>query len=176
MFGLFSNRELSKDANFILKQFSPKMLEIIADLYEYLLKNNGYEADYIRQQVKPVKDGYSFLQFVANSKGNLKKMPSNELYKVASFEKSHIYAADILHHFIDHHNDAEAAKYLYSIHNELHDLVPKQYDNELHVIEVLIEHVRNYQWLTEHFVIDHFKVLEDLLGRLVKEQPYVLKD
>lgn len=151
--------------NFIKNIFKPKkenpldevsnsisegVLNSAFDIYEYIYslpqtEKTGFEKD----NLSNMKKVWEALQNLQKSNGDFSKISNEELNIL---REGFVYYDDMVRILIDHHNDENLANYIFEKHPELHSLIPKQYDNNLQVIEVIIEYVRAYQWNLENFV------------------------
>ena len=102
--------------------------------------------------------------------GDFNKFTKDDLELLSSLKDGFIAYDDIIHILIDHHDDEEAGHHIFEAHPELHDYMPKEYDNDEHVLEVLLEVVRDYQWQLEHFSTKHAKMIDAALSRLGVEE------
>lgn len=108
------------------------------------------------------------LEKVIEYAGDFKKFTGEEQHLLRALKKGYVIYADILHVLIDHHDDEDAAKDVYHKYPEIHEFVPEEYDNPEHLIEVLLEVVKDYQWQLEHFAEKHIRPINVALKKNAK--------
>ncbi len=100
--------------------------------------------------------------------GDFKSFSGDEQNLLRALKKGFFIYADILHTLIDHHDDKQAAKDVYHKYPEIHDFIPDEYDNPEHLIEVLLEVAKDYQWQLERFAEKHMKAINSALKKNAK--------
>lgn len=130
------------------------------DIYDYIYSLPQTESTGVEKEnllnMKMVWEGLKLLE------KNNGKFPASEKEKYSGvFLQGPVYYDDLVRILIDHHNDETAAIHIFEKHPALHSVIPKQYDNPLQVIEVLIEYIRSYQWNLENFMNQYG---EEVLG------------
>jgi len=98
---------------------------------------------------------WSALEKLEEYRGDFFAFSGEEQYMLRALKKGFLIYADVIHTLIDHHDDIEAAEHVFNKHPQIHDYLPEEYDNAEHVIEVLLEVAKDYQWQLEHFSDKH---------------------
>ncbi len=141
----------------VLNSISEEALFSAFDLYEYIyslpeIEKTGVEIS----NLSNMKKVWVILKNLNENKNDLSKLSQEEL-KILS--EGPVYYDDLVRILINHHNDEVAASYIFKRRPELHSVIPKQYDNPLQIIEVLIEYIRTYQWILENFIRENIDAL-----------------
>ncbi len=113
-----------------------------------------HDEDYIYGDATPTP-AWEALKKVEEYGGDLSQFGDEEQHLLRALRKGFLIYADVLHVLIDHHDDKEVAEDLFDKYPQLHDAVPQKYDNLEHIIDVVIEIVRDYQWQLEQFSTKH---------------------
>ncbi len=112
--------------------------------------------------------------------GNFMHFTPAERPLLEALRKGFLVYNDVLHVLIDHHQDAEAAADLYNKYPELHQHLPQEYDSPEHIIEVLVEAVREYHWQLEHFSMVYGAAIDAALApdtkKAIRHLPVALPD
>lgn len=148
------NKKIKTAAEAILNSINSEIVDAALEAYQHIkTTSDEYDHDY-EPSLKQAQDARVALNKLVSLNGDIKKFKKENPDLIQVLNDGHLAFNDVIHVLIDHHNDTKEAHDLYEHHPKLHQLIPKQYDDEQHVIEVLVEMVRDYQWQLEHFAID----------------------
>ncbi len=147
-----------QDAEEILQSISDVVFDSSLDIYRHIYTlpsadATGYEEDNITR----MKNVRQCIKLIVKYEGKISNFSDEEkeIY-LNLMPEGAVYYDDLVRVLVEHHDDVAEANHLFEIHPELHNFIPKQYDNSRQVIEVLIEYIRNYQWLLEKFINNYF--------------------
>lgn len=132
--------------------------------YEYTrikMDDDAYDHEY--EMETPV---WKALEKIEEYNSNFSEFTEDEKPLLKALKSGFLIYSDVLHILIDHHDDEDAANDLYEKYPALHDAIPAKYDNPKHVIEVLVEYIKDYQWQLEHFLEKHCEAIDFAYGQL----------
>jgi len=95
--------------------------------------------------------------------GDFSRFLPEEQFLIHALINGFLLYSDVLHVLIDHHDDAESAHEMFDKYPQLHHYIPKEYDDDTHLNEVIIAIVKDYQWQLEHFADKHSAAMHDAL-------------
>lgn len=170
LFGAKAGKSLAaeavEDAKEIQSSVNFELLVAAWDEYTEIKKRDPrYDPEYL---IRPT--AWLGLSKVIEYEGDFSRFTAEEQPMLFSLKRGFIFYSDVLHVLIDHHDDAQAGEELFAAHPDVHDLIPPEYDNAEHVIEVIIEVIRDYQWQLEHFYLKHKAAIDAQLEKLPTAQ------
>ncbi len=154
-----------EDAKNILGSINSTMLKAAREAYLDIKKTDpAYDPDY-EKTYNIALPTWQALENVVKF-GDFKSFPKEEVESLKTLRRGYVLYYDIIHLLIDHHNDVEEAKKLFEKYPELHAAIADEYDSPQHMIEVLLETVRDYQWQLEHFCNKYRKLIKEAIAAL----------
>lgn len=147
----------------VLDSLSDVVFNSAIDVYKHIYSlQNKDEISYEIENVERMINVRNFIKAIINYNGNIDdfSLPEKEKY-LSLIKDGSVYYDDMIRVLVEHHDDVKEANYLFEAHPELHNFIPKQYDNPRQVIEVLIEYIRDYQWKLEAFLKEFFGEVDD---------------
>lgn len=165
-----TNRNFDADSKTNAKEDALSIQETIDFIFiraawdEYTLlkrRDPAYDPEFVMRN-----PAWTALSKVIDYNGDFKKFTRDEKPLLMAIKMGYVLYADVLHVLIDHHDDARAGHELFDKYPDLHSVMPEQYDNDTHVIEVVIEVVKDYQWQLEHFAMKHESALDNAIAKL----------
>lgn len=154
-----------EDAKEILESVNATVLKTAREAYLDIKKSDpAYDPDY-EKAYNTALPTWRALEDVVKY-GDFKSFPKEELTSLKALKRGYMLYYDIIHLLIDHHNDVEEAKKLFEEYPDLHAALPEEYDNPQHMIEVLLETVRDYQWQLEHFCTKYRRPIREAIAAL----------
>jgi hypothetical protein len=171
--------KILKDAKEVLSDNPREYLESAFDSYKHIKEIHSEQYDeFDNETYEMIVKSYEAITKLIKLKGDFKKLLENkdESYLHAIL-KGHLYLSDAIHVLIDHHDDKEEADFIFNKHPELHKKLPKQYDNNRQVLEVLLESIKDFQWQLEHFSMKYYGEIKGALGEEhERDDVYVMPD
>ncbi|MDX1950230.1 MAG: hypothetical protein SFT90_07020 [Rickettsiales bacterium] len=155
-------KPILKDAEEVLSAISDVVFNSSLDIYRHIYTlPNSDKTGYEEENITRMKNVRESIRLIIKYEGDVNSFSEEEkeIY-LPLMQEGAIYYDDLVRVLVEHHDDISEANHLFEIHPELHNYIPKQYDNSRQVIEVLIEYIRNYQWLLERFVNKYFSESE----------------
>lgn len=154
-----SHTSAAEDAKAIQESVDYIMIQAAWTEYEAIkASDDAYDSDTVAKT-----HAWTALSKVIEQKGNFSFFPLEDLPLLKALHNGYLVYSDLLHVLIDHHDDEKAADHLFAAHPELHDALPDEFDDNSHVIEVLIEVIKDYQWQLEHFSDKHKDAIESAI-------------
>lgn len=135
---------------------------ILRAAWDQYVEIKSQDPDYKYGDATPTP-AWEALKKVEEYKGNFKKFTDAEQHLLRALKKGFLIYADVLHVLIDNHNDTEAGKNILEKYPDLLKSVPEEYANPEHILEVMIEVIRDYQWQLEQFSDKHIKKIDGAL-------------
>jgi hypothetical protein len=173
MFGLSRQsvppKELKAAAEAILGMFDWRLIE--ASWMEYLqIKRhdagfNGQE----RSKYATTTPSWFALQKIVAAEGKLSDISLFDIHLLNSLKEGHLLYDDIMHVLMDHHEDAVEGHRIFDAYPELHEAMPKEFDNDVQVTTVLVEIVNQYRWELENFSNKFKNVLDEGIAAIIKK-------
>ncbi len=157
-----SNTNAKEDAQSIQETIDFIFIRAAWDEYTALKRRDpSYDPEFVMRN-----PAWTALSRVIEYNGNFNKFTQEEKPLLMALKKGFVLYADVLHVLIDHHDDKNAGHELFEKYPDLHQVMPEEYDDDLHVIEVVVEVVKDYQWQLEHFALKHEDAIDAALAKL----------
>lgn len=157
-----SKSDMVEDAKSIQSTVDFIFIQAAWDEYTALKQRDpNYDPEYVMRN-----PAWSALSKIIEYRGDASKFLPEEKKLLMALKQGFVLYADVLHVLIDHHADPVAGHETFEHYPNLHEHMPEGYDDDAHVLEVVIEVVKDYQWQLEHFAEKHAKWLDDAIARL----------
>lgn len=168
----------AKKAKEIIDHVGEEIIHAIWDAYKHIKEEYPEQYDDFNEPLfQKMKDSWLGINKVVEYKGDFSKFDNSEQNLLLALKDGHLAYSDVLHVLIDHHDDKKESSFIFDKRPNLHKNLPKEYDHEEQVLEVLIELTKDYQWDLEHFYLDFYEKIEKALGNQnVDGEIYVTSD